>query len=158
MRRVDGWGHTPYSVRLAFSAQIERYLGPSISSPAAMRWKAIIATDATVDNRSSAVLGGEEGAEETRGGAERDAWKSAPNRVSGLQGCSDQIGMQGSRNGCTASSSQEAVTECATALATFSVFSRIASRVSRVYAVASPTRGVYMDLGCDTGDTAAVRV
>jgi len=71
MRRVDGWGHTPYSVRLAFSAQIERYLGPSISSPAAMRWKAIIATDATVDNRSSAVRG-EEGAEETRGGAERE--------------------------------------------------------------------------------------
>ena len=67
MRRVDGWGHTPYSVRLAFSAQIERYLGPSISSPAAMRGKAIIATDATVDKRSSAVRG-EEGAEETREG------------------------------------------------------------------------------------------
>ena len=77
MRRVDGWGyrwgHTPFSVRLAFSAQIEHYLGPSmsISSPAAMRGKAIIATDATVDNRSSAVRG-EEGAEETRGGAERE--------------------------------------------------------------------------------------
>ena len=37
-----------------------------------MRWNAIIATDATVDNRSSAVLGGEEGAEEARGGAERE--------------------------------------------------------------------------------------
>lgn len=55
-----------------FSAQVERYLGPSISSRAAMRWNAIIATDATVDNRSSAVLGGEEGAEEARGGAERE--------------------------------------------------------------------------------------
>ena len=67
-----GWvgPHTPepYSVRLAFSAQIERYCGAFyLSSPAAMRGKAIIATDATVDKRSSAVRGEEASNRAARG-------------------------------------------------------------------------------------------
>ena len=70
MRRVDGWGHTP---RIRFVSLFQRKssvtAGPSISSPAAMRGKAIIATDATVDKRSSAVRG-EEGAEREGEGSE----------------------------------------------------------------------------------------
>ena len=84
MRRVDGWGHTPYSVRLAFSAQIERYLGPSISSPEAMRGKAIIATDATVDKRSSAVRG-EEGAEREGEGSEGPGGAAGVRHMSGAR-------------------------------------------------------------------------
>ena len=50
------------------SSALEGYLGPTVSSGVAMRWKATIAT---VDKRSSAVLGegGAEGGAGTEGGA-----------------------------------------------------------------------------------------
>ena len=65
---MDGATHRIRFVSL-FQRKSSVTAGPSISSPAAMRGKAIIATDATVDNRSSAVRG-EEGAEREGEGSE----------------------------------------------------------------------------------------